>query len=198
VAERRGGVSAVSVVLLAPALALLGNIATNTVEVSWRWWPRSRPTDPDDGEPVVVTPQFLDTDYVRDDETGRLLPASGHLVRLVVESRSSRRVVLRSLRSEIVERAPVSGQLMPHAGKIETRAFRLDLSGAAPALKADRRRADFPLWVNRDEPEVIDVRVLNRDGQVSWRLFLDWTVDGRSGSVTIDAAGRPFTTVRRG
>ncbi|GHH31080.1 hypothetical protein [Lentzea cavernae] len=36
---RRGGLSAVSVVLLAPALALLGNVATNTVEVSWRWWP---------------------------------------------------------------------------------------------------------------------------------------------------------------
>lgn len=150
-----------------------------------------------DGEPVVVTPQFVDVDYVREDETGKLLPASGLLLRLVVESRSRRRVVLRALRPEIVARAPVSGALMPHAGKIETRAFRLDLDGAAPTLKA-RKRDDFPLWVNADEPEVIDLRVYNADGRVSWRLFLDWTVDGRSGSVTIDAGGQPFTTAARG
>lgn len=207
--------SAVSVVLLAPALALLGNIATNTVEVSWRWWPltvwivvallvagtvwvevRRAAPEPDDGEPVVVTPEFMDVDYVREDGTGRLLPASGHLLRLVVESRSRRRVVLRALRPEVVARAPVSGRLLPHAGKVETRAFRLDLDGAPPTLKG-RRRDDFPLWVNADEPEVIDVRVYNTDGQVHWRLHLDWTVNGRSGSATIDAGGQPFTTARR-
>ncbi|MFJ8958856.1 hypothetical protein ACIRG5_05660 [Lentzea sp. NPDC102401] len=215
---RRGGLSTISVVLLAPALALLGNIATNTVEVSWRWWPltvwivvallvfgtvwvevrRSNAPDPDDGEPVVVTPQFVDVDYVREDQTGKLLPASGHLLRLVVESRSRRRVVLRALRAEIVARVPGGGQVMPNHGRIETRAFRLDLGGATPVLKAARKRDDFPLWVNADEPEVIDLRVFNTDGQVSWRLFLDWTVNGRSGSATIDIGGQPFTTVRRG
>lgn len=219
-AARRGGLSAVSVVLLAPALALLGNLATNTVQVSWRWWPltvwiivgllvvttvwlevrRSRSAGPDDlvpAEPVVVTPQFLAVDYVRDDGTGALLPASGHLVRLVVESPCSRRVILRSMRAEIVGREATSGRLLPHAGRVETRAFRLDLSGPQAVLKPVRRRHDFPLWVNRDEPEVIDVRVVNTNGVVSWRLFLDWTVDGRSGSVAVDAQGEPFLTAPR-
>ncbi|MFD1147847.1 hypothetical protein [Saccharothrix hoggarensis] len=224
----RGGLSAVSVVLLAPALALLGNLATNTVEVSWRWWSltvwavvallvvatvwvevsraRSRAVDADDdpldddpadGEPVIVTSQFLDVDYSRDDVTGSLIPVSGHVLRLVVESRSRRRVVLRSLRPEVVRREPARGRLLPHAGSIRTRAFRLDLSDGAPVLKAFTRQDDFPLWVSRDEPEVIDVRVVNTDGVVSWRLFLDWTVDGRSGSVAVDAGGRPFQTARR-
>ncbi|WP_439659819.1 hypothetical protein ACSHWB_46875 [Lentzea sp. HUAS TT2] len=67
---RRGGLSAVSVALLAPALALLGNLATNTVQVSWRWWPLT----------VWIVVALL--------------------LRLVVESRSRRRVVLRALRPE--------------------------------------------------------------------------------------------------
>ncbi|SEQ96335.1 hypothetical protein [Lentzea albida] len=205
-----------SVVLLAPALALLGNIATNTVEVSWRWWPptvwvlvgllvagtvwvevrRQGAPAEDDGEPVVVTPEFVDVDYVREYRTGKLLPASGFLLRLVVESRSRRRVVLRALRAEVVAREPVSGHVLPHLGKIRTRAFRLDLGGDRPVVTA-RKRDDFPLWVDAGEPEVIDVQVHNTDGKVEWRLFLDWTVNGRSGTAVIDAGGRPYITAQR-
>lgn len=31
--------SAVTGVLVAAAVGLVGNLATNTVELSWRWWP---------------------------------------------------------------------------------------------------------------------------------------------------------------
>lgn len=155
----RSGLSTASAVLLVPALALLGNLATNTVEVSWRWWPltvwivvvllvvatvwvevsRSRSggaDEPVSGEPVVVTPEFLDVDYVRDEVTGSLLPASGHLLRLIVECRVWDRVILRSLRPEIVRRDAI--------GPTCARSTRHSLGATSPPSSSRPRLA--PTW----------------------------------------------------
>lgn len=237
--------------LLTTSSALLGNLATDTIEVSWRWWPltvwvavlvllaitvgietrrhaqehRSPPAtsvtsgslgnddatlggsqvtaDGDhtesDGIPLVVSKELLNVDYVRDvaDPSSRYIPASGHTLRIFIETFSRDRIVLRSIRPEVFDREPFRGQIFPHAGIIETRAFRLDLSESRPELRAMDRRQDFPMWVTKGHPEVVDIRVINNCGVVGWRLLLEWSVDGRAGNVPIDAGGKPFLTSQR-
>jgi hypothetical protein len=258
---RRSGqqwLSNASLALLMPAFALLGNMATNTVKISWQWWPLTvwtavlvlvvattrievrrhteqasnqtntqdeasqvqlptrseenfastaglRRGNPDlesehvDRQPLIITKEVLHVDYFRDTQSNSspLIPASGHTLRLFVETQSRERIILRSLQPEILHRDPAKGRLLPHAGLIETRAFRLDLSNDVPHLKAVNRKEDFPMWVSRGEPEVIDISVVNNRGIVSWRLFLNWSASGRTGSVTIDFDGEPFVTSQR-
>jgi len=52
----------------------------------------------------------------------------------------------------------------------------------------------FPYRVSAQEPEVLLVNARTVTCDCRWYLELDWSFQGRSGTVRVDDAGRPFRT----
>ena len=150
--------------------------------------------------PVVVTAEVLKADYMRvDDLDGRpaMVPASGHMVRLVVEATNAQAIVLRGLSPVIVSRGQATGSLHPHAGIVQPRPFSLSLDSDPPVLQPGDGGPDFPFRVTAADPEVFEITAHLGSGYARWFLELHWTSGGRRGSSRIDLAGHPFVTIAR-
>ncbi|MFJ7077270.1 helix-turn-helix domain-containing protein [Streptomyces sp. NPDC098781] len=129
------------------------------------------------------------------------------LVRITVQGRSSTAVVLDALRVRVVGRsAPMEGSnyAMDHGcgGALTPRYFSVDLDKDRPiARPVDGNDTGvtipamrLPYRVSAEDPEVllVDARTVSCD--CTWYLELDWSSQGRTGTVRVDDHGRPFRT----
>ncbi|WP_338133394.1 transcriptional regulator [Streptomyces caniscabiei] len=130
--------------------------------------------------------------------------------RITVQGRGSAAVVLEALHVRVVNRAPTpaaDGAIAYSLGDgcgagIEPRYFSVDLDARAPRLRAvpagrpdsPSYAVDFPYRVSLQEPEVLLIDAGTESCTCDWYLELDWSSQGRSGTVRIDDHGRPFRT----
>ncbi|MEW2393713.1 helix-turn-helix transcriptional regulator [Streptomyces venezuelae] len=129
------------------------------------------------------------------------------LVRLSVQGRSDTAVVLEALRVRVVGRAaPVKGNAyamdLGCGGAVTPRYFDVDLDKDRPIARAVPGNDSgtpipavrMPYRVSAKDPEVLLVTGGTRSCDCRWYLELDWSSQGRTGTVRIDDEGRPFRT----
>ncbi|MFF8594504.1 helix-turn-helix domain-containing protein [Streptomyces sp. NPDC015220] len=129
------------------------------------------------------------------------------MVQIAVQGRSSTAVVLEALRVRVVSRGdPVTGNAYSTAqgcgGELAPRRFTVNLDVDRPLARpedgADRGRTisavHFPYRVSAEDPEVLLVDATTQTHDARWYLELDWSSQGRTGTVRIDDHGRPFHT----
>ena len=130
------------------------------------------------------------------------------MVQISVQGKSSTAVVLDALRVRIVGRGtPVTGTTYDMAqgcgGGLGPRYFDVNLDINRPIARAvpgadDRGdpapAVQFPYRVSAQDPEVLLVTATTETYDCRWYLELDWSSQGRTGTVRIDDHGRPFRT----
>ncbi|MGW2522969.1 helix-turn-helix domain-containing protein [Streptomyces sp. NPDC001617] len=129
------------------------------------------------------------------------------MVQISVQGRSSTAVVLEALRVRIAGRtspAPGTAYAMDQGcgGGLTPRGFDVNLDIdrpiAHPVAGNDTGRTipavQFPYRVSATDPEVLLVTATTETYDCSWYLELDWSSQGRTGTVRIDDHGRPFRT----
>ncbi|MET9114492.1 helix-turn-helix domain-containing protein [Streptomyces longwoodensis] len=128
-------------------------------------------------------------------------------VRITVQGRSSTAVVLEALHVRVAGRdAPAAGNAYAMdqgcGGDFAPRRFAVDLDVDRPVARprdgaeAGRRlpAVSFPYRVSAEDPEVLLVDATAQAHDTRWYLELDWSCQGRTGTVRIDDHGRPFRT----
>ncbi|MFH9864331.1 helix-turn-helix domain-containing protein [Streptomyces sp. NPDC017202] len=128
-------------------------------------------------------------------------------VRISVQGLSSTAVVLEALHVRIVGRGdPAAGGAYAMGqgcgGDLTPRRFTVDLDADRPVARpkdgADIERTvpavHFPYRVSAEDPEVLLVDATTRAHDARWYLELDWSCQGRTGTIRIDDHGRPFHT----
>ncbi|MER8011263.1 helix-turn-helix domain-containing protein [Streptomyces sp. NPDC094149] len=129
------------------------------------------------------------------------------LVQVSVQGRSSTAVVLEALRVRIVGRGqPLTGNSYAMeqgcGGELTPRSFTVNLDADRPVARpkdgADSEHTipavHFPYRVSAQDPEVLLVDATTRAHDARWYLELDWSSQGRKGTIRIDDHGRPFHT----
>ncbi|MEU0245437.1 helix-turn-helix transcriptional regulator [Streptomyces sp. NPDC006235] len=129
------------------------------------------------------------------------------LVRLSVQGRTDTAVVLEALRVRVVGRsapAPGNAYAMDQGcgGSITPRSFDVNLDKDRPIARAVAGSdagtpipaVRMPYRVSARDPEVLLVNARTHGCDCRWYLELDWSSQGRTGTVRIDDAGRPFRT----
>ncbi|MEU4871656.1 helix-turn-helix transcriptional regulator [Streptomyces sp. NPDC021608] len=128
-------------------------------------------------------------------------------VRVSVQGRSSTAVVLEALHVRIVSRdRPRSGIAYSMGqgcgGDLTPRNFAVNLDADRP-LTRPQKSSDgqesvpavrFPYRVSAEDPEVLLVDATTQVYDARWYLELDWSSQGRTGTIRIDDHGRPFHT----
>ncbi|MEU0057823.1 helix-turn-helix domain-containing protein [Streptomyces sp. NPDC006334] len=128
-------------------------------------------------------------------------------VQISVQGRSSAAVVLHALRVRVVSRGtPVTGNAYSMSqgcgSDITPRRFAVNLDADRPVARpedgADRGvtvpAVRFPYRVSAEDPEVLLVDGTTQAYDARWYLELDWSSQGRTGTVRIDDHGHPFHT----
>ncbi|MFJ9098678.1 helix-turn-helix domain-containing protein [Streptomyces sp. NPDC102405] len=128
-------------------------------------------------------------------------------VQISVQGRSSTAVVLEALRVRIAGRgspAPGTAYAMDQGcgGGITPRGFDVNLDIDRPVAHAVAGNdtgqtvpaVQFPYRVSATDPEVLLVTATTQTYDCNWYLELDWSSQGRTGTVRIDDHGRPFRT----
>lgn len=128
-------------------------------------------------------------------------------VEISVQGRSSTAVVLEALRVRVVGRtAPALGTAYSMAqgcgGDITPRYFGVNLDAHRPLVKpepgSDTGRtvpvAHLPYRVSATDPEVLLVKARTGTCDCRWYLELDWSSQGRTGTLRVDDHGKPFRT----
>lgn len=128
-------------------------------------------------------------------------------VQISVQGRSSTAVVLEALRVRITGRAspaPGTDYAMDQGcgGGITPRGFDVNLDIDRPIAHAVAGNdtgqtvpaVEFPYRVSATDPEVLLVSATTQTYDCNWYLELDWSSQGRTGTVRIDDHGRPFRT----
>ncbi|WP_460068073.1 helix-turn-helix domain-containing protein [Streptomyces sp. YKOK-I1] len=131
-------------------------------------------------------------------------------VQITVQGRGSAAVVLEALHVRVVNRVtPAAGRgmvysLSPGCGAaVIPRFFSVNLDEDQPLARSvpgdngvgtPIPAINFPYRVSLQEPEVLVVSTLNESCTCDWYLDLDWSSQGRTGTVRIDDHGRPFRT----
>ncbi|MFI6875322.1 hypothetical protein ACIBL6_17975 [Streptomyces sp. NPDC050400] len=128
-------------------------------------------------------------------------------VRVTVEGLTQQAVILKELRPVVLSRTPPRPPVdrgFTH-GKLEVRGFEANLDRTPPSLvplppepqcartpnPPSGLPLDFPFKVSSSDPEVFEVYPCSQS-DVTWRLELDWSSAGRSGTVTITGPEGPF------
>lgn len=128
-------------------------------------------------------------------------------VRISVQGRSATAVVLEALRVRVVGRtAPARGTAYAMdqgcGGSISPRYFAVDLDKDRPVARSVAGNdtgtpipaVKLPYRVSARDPEVLLVTARTETCDCQWYLELDWSSQGRAGTVRIDDHGRPFRT----
>ncbi|MER7576710.1 hypothetical protein [Streptomyces sp. NPDC126514] len=131
-------------------------------------------------------------------------------VRITVQGRGSAAVVLEALHVRVVSRvAPTTDRKGVYSlsegcgAALIPRFFSVDLDAHQPLARStpgDNGEGtpipaiDFPYRVSLQEPEVLVVSALAESCTCDWYLDLEWSSQGRTGTVRIDDHGRPFHT----
>ncbi|WP_328707634.1 helix-turn-helix domain-containing protein [Streptomyces mesophilus] len=129
------------------------------------------------------------------------------LVQLSVQGRSDTAVVLEALRVRVVGRTePAEGNAYAMdqgcGGALTPRYFAVDLDKDRPLARAVAGSDSgtpipavrMPYRVSAKDPEVLLVTAGTTSCDCRWYLELDWSSQGRKGTVRIDDDGRPFRT----
>ncbi|MFF5339402.1 helix-turn-helix domain-containing protein [Streptomyces althioticus] len=129
------------------------------------------------------------------------------LVELSVQGRTDTAVVLTALRVRVTGRsAPASGNAYAMdqgcGGALTPRYFDVDLDKDRPIARAVAGNdagtpvpaVRMPYRVSATDPEVLLVTARTEGCDCRWWLELDWSSQGRTGTVRIDDRGRPFRT----
>ncbi|MFD5573704.1 helix-turn-helix domain-containing protein [Streptomyces cadmiisoli] len=128
-------------------------------------------------------------------------------IRISVQGRTSTAVVLEALRVRVVGRAePVPGTAYAMdqgcGGSLSPRHFAVDLDVDRPIARSVAGNdagtpipaVRMPYRVSAEDPEVLLVTARTETCGCAWYLELDWSSQGRTGTVRIDDRGRPFRT----
>ncbi|MFF9306913.1 helix-turn-helix domain-containing protein [Streptomyces sp. NPDC014777] len=129
------------------------------------------------------------------------------MVQISVQGRSSTAVVLEALRVRVVSRGtPAAGNAYAMdqgcGGELTPRRFTVNLDADRPVARpkdgADSAHhlpaVHFPYRVSAEDPEVLLVDATTLAHDTRWYLELDWSCQGRTGTIRIDDHGRPFRT----
>ncbi len=129
------------------------------------------------------------------------------LIELSVQGRSDTAVVLTALRVRVAGRsapAPGNAYAMDQGcgGALTPRYFDVDLDKDRPIARAVAGNdagtpipaVRMPYRVSATDPEVLMVTARTEGCDCRWWLELDWSSQGRTGTVRIDDRGRPFRT----
>ncbi|KND33042.1 DNA-binding protein [Streptomyces acidiscabies] len=129
------------------------------------------------------------------------------MVRISVQGRSDTAVVLEALRVRIVGRGtPAAGNAYAMdqgcGGSLTPREFAVDLDKDRPIAHSmpgndagtELPAVSFPYRVSAKDPEILLVTARTAGCDCSWYLELDWSSQGRAGTVRVDDGGRPFRT----
>jgi hypothetical protein len=130
-------------------------------------------------------------------------------LRISVQGRGSAAVVLEALHVRVVSRTTPAARrgiaystyegcgaiLVPRYFSVNLDAHR-PLARSMPGNDPDRPTPaiDFPYQVSLREPEVLQLSARTESCTCDWYLELDWSSQGRTGTVRIDDHGRPFRT----
>jgi hypothetical protein len=129
----------------------------------------------------------------------------GSFVKLVVEGRTSKSVVIRNISAKVLERGnPLAGTRVacPSAGANQSIRLYFDLDRPTPvALSEDEQgrpgdpyfRGNF-VTLAKGEAVVFDVHAVTRGCACAWRLEIDALVGGSPQTVVVDESGEPFRT----
>ncbi|MFJ6608765.1 helix-turn-helix domain-containing protein [Streptomyces sp. NPDC091289] len=128
-------------------------------------------------------------------------------VRITLQGRDERAVVLESLRIRVVERrARAKGRVYRMSsgcgGALTPRMFDVDLDVPRPIARpvagndsgVPIEAVAFPYSVSVTDPEVLLITARTVGCDCDWFAELAWSSGGRSGTVRIDDGGRPFRT----
>ncbi|WP_062648874.1 helix-turn-helix domain-containing protein [Streptomyces maremycinicus] len=128
-------------------------------------------------------------------------------VEISVQGRSSTAVVLTGLRVRVVGRTaavPGTAYAMDQGcgGSLSRRYFAVDLDKDRPVAHSVAGNdagtpipaVSLPYRVSSTDPEVLLVTARTETCACDWYLELDWSSQGRAGTVRIDDRGRPFRT----
>ncbi|WP_392965482.1 hypothetical protein [Streptomyces sp. LN245] len=131
------------------------------------------------------------------------------IVRVSVQGRSSAAVVLETLHVRVVRRAAPPGDgafvydtALGCGGGIKPASFAVNLDAHTPVPRAvSGKRGDetlparrLPYRVSVEDPEVLLVKAQTEHCACDWYLDLDWSSQGRTGTIRIDDHGHPFRT----
>ncbi|MFJ9665278.1 helix-turn-helix domain-containing protein [Streptomyces sp. NPDC101219] len=129
------------------------------------------------------------------------------LVELSVQGTSDTAVVLTALRVRVVGRgAPAAGHVYAMdqgcGGALTPRYFDVDLDKDRPLARpvagndagTPLPAVRMPYRVSAEDPEVLLVTARTDACDCRWYLELDWSSQGRTGTVRVDDGGRPFRT----
>ena len=160
-----------------------------------------------DKKPEQVPPPPITQDAARWAATQNAVHGRETIVNISVQGKSSTAVVLEALRVRVVGRSTQlrgAGYSMDEGcgGAVTPRSFAVDLDkdrpiaravpggdvdGAIPAMR-------MPYRVSAEDPEVLLVSAKTNACVCDWYLELDWSSQGRTGTIRIDDHGKPFRT----
>ncbi|MFF5009220.1 helix-turn-helix domain-containing protein [Streptomyces phaeochromogenes] len=160
-----------------------------------------------DRKPEQVPPPPITQDAARWAASQNAVHGRETIVKISVQGKSSTAVVLEALRVRVVGRSTElrgAGYSMDEGcgGAITPRSFAVDLDkdrpiarsvpggdvdGAIPAMR-------MPYRVSAEDPEVLLVNARTDSCDCRWYLELDWSSQGRTGTIRIDDHGKPFHT----
>ncbi|MBQ1116321.1 helix-turn-helix transcriptional regulator [Streptomyces anulatus] len=128
-------------------------------------------------------------------------------VRVTLQGRDERAVVLEALRIRVVERrSPAQGRVYRMSsgcgGSLTPRMFDVDLDVPRPVARSvggndsgePIEAVAFPYSVSVTDPEVLLITGRTVGCDCDWFAELTWSSGGRSGTVRVDDGGRPFRT----
>ncbi|MGW7259506.1 helix-turn-helix domain-containing protein [Streptomyces sp. NPDC054834] len=160
-----------------------------------------------DKPPAQVPPPPVQQDAAAWAATQGAVHGRQTMVQISVQGRSSTAVVLEALRVRIVSRGnPAAGNAYAMdqgcGGELTPRSFTVNLDAdrpiAHPKDGADSEHTipavHFPYRVSAEDPEVLLVDATTQTYDARWYLELDWSSQGRTGTIRIDDHGRPFHT----
>ncbi|WP_406221173.1 helix-turn-helix domain-containing protein [Streptomyces canus] len=129
------------------------------------------------------------------------------MVQISVQGRNSTAVVLEDLRVRVVSRGtPAKGNSYAMdqgcGGALTPRYFSVDLDKDRPIAHSQSGNdgenvipaVRMPYRVSSEDPEVLLVTAETEGCDCGWYLELDWSSQGRTGTVRVDDNGRPFRT----
>ncbi|MFF3639508.1 helix-turn-helix domain-containing protein [Streptomyces sp. NPDC002564] len=79
-------------------------------------------------------------------------------------------------------------------GRAPAEEFRVDLDEAAPGVRHQDGRRDFPYKVSENDREVFHVTAATRLHDVRWYLEIEWSSGTRHDVLRVDDQGKPFRT----
>ncbi|KOX03592.1 DNA-binding protein [Streptomyces sp. NRRL B-3648] len=158
-------------------------------------------------EPAQVPPPPVQQDAGVWAATQQAVPGRQTMVQISVQGKSSTAVVLTALRVRTVSRGtPVTGNAYAMGqgcgSDLPPRNFSVNLDVDRPIARArpgnDSGKpvpaVQFPYRVSAEDPEVLQVTATTEAYDCNWYLELDWSSQGRTGTVRIDDHGHPFRT----